>query len=192
MGCLIVAAQSHSGEELKAALSGVRVIGNIRQSENWWWAFVFHLHFKELHQALSSYEKRSLSAYAGDSAWKLSLFGPDQNPFSLWFDASLASSGGIEKAKVQYDGRTEKIAQQFGLSKDEKKNFVALPFEDAVSRLLELQVKSILDAFQRFSITHDPVQIREILLRPTSDELESELGNLPRFLNAIGLAGLFE
>jgi hypothetical protein len=192
MGCLIAAAQSRSNDELTNALARVRVLGAVRRSGTWSWTFVFYLHFKELHEALSTYQESSLSAYAGDGAWKLSLFGPKQPPFSLWFDASLASQRGIEKAKTFYSGKALKLARQFGLSDEERGGLGQLPFEEAVSRLLDIQLRGLLDAFQRFSILHDPIAIRDILLNPTPEELDSELGNLPRFLKAVGLRGLFE
>jgi hypothetical protein len=192
MGFLIAAAQSQTDEELRNALQGVRVLGNVHTSGPWRWALIFYLHSKELNQALSSYEACSLSAYAGDSVWKLGLFGLNQPPFSLWFDASLATELGIEKARTFYEGKTSKLARQFGLSEEERQFFRTLSFEEALSRLLDLQVNAILDAFQRFSILHDPSHIREILLNPTADELDSELGNLPRLLEGIGLTGIFD
>jgi hypothetical protein len=192
MGFLIAASQSRSAEELKNALRSVRVIGSVRESGPWWWAHVLHLHFKELHAALSSYESCSLAAYAGDGAWKLTLFARDRTPFSLWFDASLATERGIEKAKIFYEENSAKLAKQFGLSKEEEELLRFLPFEEAVSRLLELQLTKLVDAFQQFSIPHDPITIRETLLNPTPDELDSELGNLPRFLERIGITGLLD
>ena len=192
MGFLIAAARSRSSEELTNALGGVRVLGEVRQSGPWWWTLVFHLHFKELEKALASYEACSLSAYAGDGTWKLSLFGLNLTPFSLWFDVSLDSPPGIGKARIFYEDKTLKLARQFGLSKQEQKVFSGLAFEDAVSRLLDLQLEELLDALQRFSIPHHPIVIRETLLKPTSDELDSELGNLPRFLEGIGLTGLLD
>lgn len=188
----MAAARSRSGEELANALSQVRVLGGIRKSGPWWWTIVFYLHVKELKQALSVHETGSLSAYAGDGAWELSLYGPNQSPFSLWFDVSLATQGGIEKAKVFYEGKNLKLARQFGLSREEQTRLDALTFEDAVARVLDLQLEAILASFQRFSIPHDPVAIRETLFKPTSDELDSELGNLPRFLEGIGLTGLLD
>ena len=190
MGFLIAAAQSASSEDLRHALRGVRLIGSIRKSGPWWWSVAFYLHFKELHEALNSSEVCSLSAYAGDGAWKLSLYGLNQPDFALWFDPALTTERGIEKAKAQYEGKTSKLAQQFGLSTEDRKLFQDLTFEEAVSRLLELQTEAILNAFQRFSVPHDPVAIRQTLLNPTADELESELGNLPRFLEEIGIKGL--
>ena len=192
MSFLIAASRTDSDEELKNALQGVRTLGGIRQSGPWKWTLVFHLHFKELHHALTACDASSLSAYGGDVVWKLSLFGVNQSPFSVWFDPSLATPHGIEKAKVFHEGKPLKLARQFGLSEEERKIFRTLTFEQAVSRLLDLQINGILDAFDRHSIPHDPAVIREILLQPTSDELDSELGNLPRFLEGIGLKGLLE
>jgi hypothetical protein len=192
MGFLMAAARARSGDELANALGQVRVLGGIRKSGPWWWTVVFYLHFKELHEALSVYETDSLSAYAGNGAWKFTLYGPNQSPFSLWFDVSLVTQGGIEKAKVYYEGKNLKLARQFGLSREDQTQLDALTFEDAVARVLDLQLEAILAAFQRFSIAHDPVAIRETLFKPTSDELDSELGNLPRFLEGIGLTGLLE
>ena len=192
MGFLIAAARTPTPEELTNGLGGVRLLGNVRQSGSWWWTIVFYLHFKELNEALSSHESCSLSAYAGDSAWKLSLFGHKQPPFSFWFDVSLTNEHGIEKAKVYYQGKSVKLARQFGLTEEEQRLLKPLAFEEAVSRLLELQFAALLDAFQRFFIPHDPAILRDALLKPTPDELESELGNLPRFLEAIGITGLLE
>ena len=188
----MVAARSESSEELKNVLREVRLIGGIKQSGPWSWSFVFYLHFKELDQALKNYAASSLSASAHDGAWKLSLFGLSQTPFSMWFDASLATERGMEKGKDFYESKPEKLAKQFGLSDEERKTFRDLAFEEAVTRLLDLQVTNILDAFQRFSIPHDPNAIRETLLKPTSDELDSELGNLPRLLEGVGLFRVFE
>ncbi len=69
-----------------------------------------------------------------------------------------------------------------------------LSLHEVYSRVLAWQVDAILEALRRFDVPHDPADVRDVLTGTsvTTTEWDQDIGNLPRFLVALGFGGAFE
>ncbi|GAB4210870.1 MAG: hypothetical protein OHK0012_02280 [Synechococcales cyanobacterium] len=140
-------------------------------------------------------------------SWSLDLFGDGQKQFTYRHDFSLLHPRLLEEKQIHtlakaYDDDLDAYMEDYEL--DIPANFQAewssLPFRDFHSRCIAWHRQTCLDAaarlsdlFQEYGVDGDRAQLAAILTATacTEPELEWYVGNLPRFLTAIGLGDVF-
>lgn len=192
MGTLVVATRDATPDELRASLAGIPIIGGeVRSHGRWSSAHVLNLKFREVDACLRARPRVSLAA-AADGMWKLTLFGPDAAPLSLYFDAALTDPATLSRLESQHQGSSKRLARALALPRADWPA-PELSFATAADTMVTLQARRLLERLTALGVEYDEAAILDAMCcrGMTPAEREWECGNLPRLLAAMGLPDAF-